>query len=145
MGHTHDLVFTLRQIGPLYTPQRTAMLDYVKPANVPRTIRLPKFLLKGLSQVSQWSKRLLSALLSCNPQEQEQPLLVGSFEGEEEVQAMVMIPWRRSSWSESTSGIMKRMGGRVPPFSWKKQRLLIGLGFLMNVAFLGLGNLEGDL
>ncbi|XP_040996978.1 metal transporter Nramp2-like [Juglans microcarpa x Juglans regia] len=34
---------------------------------------------------------------------------------------------------------------RVPPFSWKKLWLFTGPGFLMSIAFLDPGNLEGDL
>lgn len=33
----------------------------------------------------------------------------------------------------------------VPPFSWKKLWLFTGPGFLMSIAFLDPGNLEGDL
>lgn len=33
----------------------------------------------------------------------------------------------------------------VPPFSWKKLWLFMGPGFLMSIAFLDPGNLEGDL
>ncbi|PON91062.1 NRAMP-like metal transporter [Trema orientale] len=35
--------------------------------------------------------------------------------------------------------------GTVPPFSWKKLWLFTGPGFLMSIAFLDPGNLEGDL
>lgn len=35
--------------------------------------------------------------------------------------------------------------GRAPPFSWKKLWLFTGPGFLMSIAFLDPGNLEGDL
>ncbi|OIW09669.1 hypothetical protein TanjilG_11056 [Lupinus angustifolius] len=35
--------------------------------------------------------------------------------------------------------------GRTPPFSWKKLWLFTGPGFLMSIAFLDPGNLEGDL
>ncbi|KAI9127174.1 hypothetical protein K1719_001733 [Acacia pycnantha] len=35
--------------------------------------------------------------------------------------------------------------GRAPPFSWRKLRLFTGPGFLMSIAFLDPGNLEGDL
>ncbi|KAJ0024193.1 hypothetical protein Pint_08685 [Pistacia integerrima] len=35
--------------------------------------------------------------------------------------------------------------GQVPPFSWKKLWLFTGPGFLMSIAFLDPGNLEGDL
>ncbi|KAK8517492.1 hypothetical protein V6N12_016342 [Hibiscus sabdariffa] len=35
--------------------------------------------------------------------------------------------------------------GAVPPFSWKKLWLFTGPGFLMSIAFLDPGNLEGDL
>ncbi|KAE9614264.1 putative NRAMP family protein [Lupinus albus] len=35
--------------------------------------------------------------------------------------------------------------GRTPPFSWKKLWLFMGPGFLMSIAFLDPGNLEGDL
>ena len=34
---------------------------------------------------------------------------------------------------------------RAPPFSWKKLWLFTGPGFLMSIAFLDPGNLEGDL
>ncbi|KAL6551758.1 Metal transporter [Orobanche gracilis] len=34
---------------------------------------------------------------------------------------------------------------RTPPFSWKKLWLFTGPGFLMSIAFLDPGNLEGDL
>lgn len=34
---------------------------------------------------------------------------------------------------------------QVPPFSWKKLWLFTGPGFLMSIAFLDPGNLEGDL
>nr|CAD1841312.1 unnamed protein product [Ananas comosus var. bracteatus] len=36
-------------------------------------------------------------------------------------------------------------GGSVPPFSWRKLWLFTGPGFLMSIAFLDPGNLEGDL
>ncbi|PRQ48119.1 putative NRAMP family protein [Rosa chinensis] len=36
-------------------------------------------------------------------------------------------------------------GSRTPPFSWKKLWLFTGPGFLMSIAFLDPGNLEGDL
>uniref|UniRef100_A0A0E0KG26 Metal transporter n=1 Tax=Oryza punctata TaxID=4537 RepID=A0A0E0KG26_ORYPU len=36
-------------------------------------------------------------------------------------------------------------GGRAPPFSWRKLWLFTGPGFLMSIAFLDPGNLEGDL
>lgn len=36
-------------------------------------------------------------------------------------------------------------GSQTPPFSWKKLWLFTGPGFLMSIAFLDPGNLEGDL
>lgn len=42
--------------------------------------------------------------------------------------------------SESSSDL-----DTVPPFSWKKLWLFTGPGFLMSIAFLDPGNLEGDL
>jgi natural resistance-associated macrophage protein 2 len=36
-------------------------------------------------------------------------------------------------------------GAAVPPFSWRKLWLFTGPGFLMSIAFLDPGNLEGDL
>ncbi|XP_062209336.1 metal transporter Nramp6-like [Phragmites australis] len=36
-------------------------------------------------------------------------------------------------------------GGRAPPFSWRKLWLFTGPGFLMSIAFVDPGNLEGDL
>lgn len=44
-------------------------------------------------------------------------------------------------------GVDEHSGGdeEVPPFSWKKLWLFTGPGFLMSIAFLDPGNLEGDL
>ncbi|WVZ59818.1 hypothetical protein U9M48_009913 [Paspalum notatum var. saurae] len=36
-------------------------------------------------------------------------------------------------------------GGRAPPFSWRKLWLFTGPGFLMSIAFVDPGNIEGDL
>ncbi|KAJ1294577.1 hypothetical protein BS78_01G155600 [Paspalum vaginatum] len=36
-------------------------------------------------------------------------------------------------------------GGRAPPFSWRKMWLFTGPGFLMSIAFVDPGNIEGDL
>jgi hypothetical protein len=44
---------------------------------------------------------------------------------------------------EESEGVDSRTN--VPPFSWKKLWLFTGPGFLMSIAFLDPGNLEGDL
>lgn len=36
-------------------------------------------------------------------------------------------------------------GGRAPPFSWRKLWLFTGPGYLMSIAFVDPGNIEGDL
>nr|CAB3494007.1 unnamed protein product [Digitaria exilis]CAB3498551.1 unnamed protein product [Digitaria exilis]CAB3498555.1 unnamed protein product [Digitaria exilis] len=36
-------------------------------------------------------------------------------------------------------------GGRAPPFSWRKLWLFMGPGYLMSIAFVDPGNIEGDL
>ncbi|WJX95096.1 Metal transporter Nramp3 [Trifolium repens] len=77
-----------------------------------------------------------------NPQEQSQPLLVERQEDEElqetaydSSEKIVVV-----GIDESTD-----WGTSVPPFSWKKLWRFTGPGFLMSIAFLDPGNLEGDL
>ncbi|KAK2410664.1 metal transporter Nramp2 [Trifolium repens] len=77
-----------------------------------------------------------------NPQEQSLPLLVERQEDEElqetaydSSEKIVVV-----GIDESTN-----WGTSVPPFSWKKLWRFTGPGFLMSIAFLDPGNLEGDL
>ncbi|KAK2356983.1 metal transporter Nramp2 [Trifolium repens] len=77
-----------------------------------------------------------------NPQEQSLPLLVERQEDEElqetaydSSEKIVVV-----GIDESTD-----WGTSVPPFSWKKLWRFTGPGFLMSIAFLDPGNLEGDL
>lgn len=79
--------------------------------------------------------------MSPNPQEeQEQPLLgieeekpqETAYDSSEKI-VVVGIDESEGNW------------GEVPPFSWKKLWLFTGPGFLMSIAFLDPGNLEGDL
>ncbi|CAJ2635310.1 unnamed protein product [Trifolium pratense] len=77
-----------------------------------------------------------------NPQEQSLPLLVQHQEDEkpqetayDSSEKIVVI-----GIDESTN-----WGTSVPPFSWKKLWRFTGPGFLMSIAFLDPGNLEGDL
>lgn len=58
------------------------------------------------------------------------PLLFDHDESQENILALEMEP---------------NDEGAVPPFSWKKLWEFLGPGFLMSVAFLDPGNLEGDL
>lgn len=46
---------------------------------------------------------------------------------------------------EEADGSSSAAAGETPPFSWKKLWLFTGPGFLMSIAFLDPGNLEGDL
>ncbi|KEH31517.1 putative NRAMP family protein [Medicago truncatula] len=77
-----------------------------------------------------------------NSQEQSQPLIVEEQEEEkpqetayDSSEKIVVV-----GIDESTN-----WGTSVPPFSWKKLWLFTGPGFLMSIAFLDPGNLEGDL
>lgn len=78
--------------------------------------------------------------------EQQRPLLVGSDHEEQQETAYdsdekVLIDRIDEDDAENSgSG-----SDRVPPFSWKKLWLFTGPGFLMSIAFLDPGNLEGDL
>ncbi|RDX73387.1 Metal transporter Nramp3, partial [Mucuna pruriens] len=73
------------------------------------------------------------------PQERQQPLLAGSGEEQEETAY-------DSSEKVVVVGIDEDEGDvEAPPFSWKKLWLFTGPGFLMSIAFLDPGNLEGDL
>nr|KYP51663.1 Metal transporter Nramp3 [Cajanus cajan] len=77
---------------------------------------------------------------------QEQPLLA-SFQEEEEEEP------RETAYESSEKIVVvgidesdsEENWGRVPPFSWKKLWLFTGPGFLMSIAFLDPGNIEGDL
>ncbi|KAJ4848817.1 Metal transporter Nramp3 [Turnera subulata] len=75
------------------------------------------------------------------PQDTRQPLLVNREDEEEETayasDEKVHIV-RVDSGPEAETGA-------VPPFSWRKLWLFTGPGFLMSIAFLDPGNLEGDL
>ncbi|KAB1214858.1 Metal transporter Nramp3 [Morella rubra] len=78
--------------------------------------------------------------------EQQQPLLVYSDSDEQEEQAYdstekVLI----IGIDDNDAGGSGADSGRAPPFSWKKLWLFTGPGFLMSIAFLDPGNLEGDL
>ncbi|KAF4375086.1 hypothetical protein CsatB_024235 [Cannabis sativa] len=72
-------------------------------------------------------------------QEHDQPLLLGSEEDEAAYDSdeKVLIIGIDEVSADDDSG--------VPPFSWKKLWLFTGPGFLMSIAFLDPGNLEGDL
>ncbi|XP_057416931.1 metal transporter Nramp3.2-like [Lotus japonicus] len=74
-----------------------------------------------------------------NPREQEQQPLLEVEEEEETAYD--------SSEKIVVVGIDEEedYGGKVPPFSWKKLWRFTGPGFLMCIAFLDPGNLEGDL
>ncbi|KAE7999676.1 hypothetical protein FH972_004082 [Carpinus fangiana] len=76
--------------------------------------------------------------------EQQRPLLVDSDNDEEETaydsaEKVLIIGVDEDNAEGSGSS------GGVPPFSWKKLWLFTGPGFLMSIAFLDPGNLEGDL
>ncbi len=77
-------------------------------------------------------------------EQQRQPLLVDSDQEPEETayesDEKVLIIGVNEEAEGSDSG-----SDRVPPFSWKKLWLFTGPGFLMSIAFLDPGNLEGDL
>ncbi|KAF5451282.1 hypothetical protein F2P56_026399 [Juglans regia] len=74
--------------------------------------------------------------------EQQQPLLLDSDQEEQQDTAY------ESDEKVLIIGIDEGSApgsGRAPPFSWKKLWLFTGPGFLMSIAFLDPGNLEGDL
>ncbi|XP_027360029.1 metal transporter Nramp4 isoform X2 [Abrus precatorius] len=77
------------------------------------------------------------------PQEHQQPLLSDSGEDQEETAY-------DSSEKVVVVGVDEHEAdvdewAQAPPFSWKKLWLFTGPGFLMSIAFLDPGNLEGDL
>ncbi|MED6196677.1 Metal transporter Nramp3 [Stylosanthes scabra] len=81
------------------------------------------------------------------PQEYEQSLLPGSpQQGDDEFQETAYDSSEKIvvvgvDESEHESDYL----ARAPPFSWRKLWLFTGPGFLMSIAFLDPGNLEGDL
>ncbi|KAK3121316.1 hypothetical protein QOZ80_8BG0650650 [Eleusine coracana subsp. coracana] len=46
---------------------------------------------------------------------------------------------------DSNAALRSTASDKAPPFSWQKLWLFTGLGFLMSIVFLDLGNLEADL
>ncbi|XP_043714004.1 metal transporter Nramp2-like isoform X2 [Telopea speciosissima] len=76
------------------------------------------------------SRSLDSELEEVNSEEET------AFEASEKI-VVVGVDESESSQSKDSSS--------VPPFSWKKLWLFTGPGFLMSIAFLDPGNLEGDL
>lgn len=78
-------------------------------------------------------------------EESERPLLSRAHDSEEDILDETAYD---SSEKVVIVGIEDGDGGdwsRAPPFSWKKLWLFTGPGFLMSIAFLDPGNLEGDL
>ncbi|KAL1333228.1 metal transporter Nramp3 isoform X1 [Arachis ipaensis] len=80
------------------------------------------------------------------PQEHEQPLLLDSPQQADEFEETAYDSSEKIvvvgiDESEYESGNW----ARAPPFSWRKLWLFTGPGFLMSIAFLDPGNLEGDL
>ncbi|KAG5040375.1 hypothetical protein AAZX31_05G094200 [Glycine max] len=76
---------------------------------------------------------------------QEQPLLADSFIEEDEAQETAYDSSEKIVVVGVDESDNEDNWGRVPPFSWKKLWLYTGPGFLMSIAFLDPGNLEGDL
>ena len=78
-------------------------------------------------------------------EESERPLLSRAHDSEEDILDETAYD---SSEKVVIVGIEDGDGGdwsRAPPFSWQKLWLFTGPGFLMSIAFLDPGNLEGDL
>ncbi|GMH24073.1 hypothetical protein Nepgr_025916 [Nepenthes gracilis] len=77
----------------------------------------------------------------------KQPLLAGSA-GEEEAdgeEEMAYDPTEKVHIVGISENDAAESDSKKPPFSWKKLWLFTGPGFLMSIAFLDPGNLEGDL
>lgn len=72
------------------------------------------------------------------PESESQPSLLDDEEevGYEAGEKILIVDLDSADDKDSTT---------VPPFSWKKLWLFTGPGFLMSIAFLDPGNLEGDL
>lgn len=82
--------------------------------------------------------------------ERDRPLLLSSSDDDEaayEASEKVLIIGsdEERDGASSSSAATAAAAGETPPFSWKKLWLFTGPGFLMSIAFLDPGNLEGDL
>ncbi|XP_054825374.1 metal transporter Nramp3-like [Prosopis cineraria] len=75
----------------------------------------------------------------------EQPLLVDSIPDKQTAEAAYDSSEKVVVVGIDESNTDCDDSDRVPPFSWKKLWLFTGPGFLMSIAFLDPGNLEGDL
>ncbi|GMN27653.1 hypothetical protein TIFTF001_041063 [Ficus carica] len=73
------------------------------------------------------------------------PLLHSSSEEEDEAAYDASEKVLIVEVDEEADGSSSAAAGETPPFSWKKLWLFTGPGFLMSIAFLDPGNLEGDL
>ncbi|KAF3966217.1 hypothetical protein CMV_009659 [Castanea mollissima] len=78
-------------------------------------------------------------------EQQQQPLLTGESGEELEETAYESDEKVLIIGIDGESEGLDSDAGRAPPFSWKKLWLFTGPGFLMSIAFLDPGNLEGDL
>lgn len=79
------------------------------------------------------------------PPQETEPLLTGESDEELEETAYESDEKVHIIGVDGESGGSDSDSGRAPPFSWKKLWLFTGPGFLMSIAFLDPGNLEGDL
>ncbi|GFP99521.1 metal transporter nramp3 [Phtheirospermum japonicum] len=71
--------------------------------------------------------------------------LLDSYDDNEEERAYDPTEKVRIIGVDEASGDADEYSTKTPPFSWKKLWLFTGPGFLMSIAFLDPGNLEGDL
>lgn len=75
----------------------------------------------------------------------EKPLLVDSCHGSQQTETSYDFSEKVAIVGIDESNTDDGDWARAPPFSWKKLWLFTGPGFLMSIAFLDPGNLEGDL
>jgi natural resistance-associated macrophage protein len=103
----------------------------------------------GVTGLAIWAKTTKPETETENPKkmpqlENNEPLLINEEEEEEtaydETEKVHIVRNEEEDDLEHGVGC-----GGAPPFSWKKLWLFTGPGFLMSIAFLDPGNLEGDL
>ncbi|THU49365.1 hypothetical protein C4D60_Mb06t08810 [Musa balbisiana] len=101
-------------------------------------LRLPELDFFVVSQTSAMASLAKAPLLENRPGTDEQP--EAAYDSDEKVVISVSDDDGPSAAAET-----EEVEGSLPPFSWRKLWRFTGPGFLMSIAFLDPGNLEGDL
>nr|CAB3502626.1 unnamed protein product [Digitaria exilis] len=96
--------------------------------------------------IEEEARALLPAPSPDGYEDDDEDLEERAYEAAEKVIVCISdVPDPESGGGEYDADLCSSSSGAAPPFSWRKLWLFTGPGFLMSIAFLDPGNLEGDL